>query len=163
MPDVEPNLKPKQECPCSCGAFGTLKKKFSDGTQHVKGCDTKKCAKCRGRNIKRGGQAGQRSAAKRAGVKKIGSFYAGHEEMMDGETRIEIKTGAQIQPMVTAFDKHKAQSDAAKRIGDNRPFVLHVKPSPEGKRQLTTFESFSDEEYRNVVYALAVHAGVTVP
>jgi hypothetical protein len=100
---------------------------------------------------------------RRAGVKKIGSMYAGHEEHYDGETRIEVKTGAQIRPLVTAFDKHKAQSEASRPIGDVRPFVLHVRPMPNGTRQLTTFESNSDDEYRQTLYAMCVQAGVTVP
>lgn len=159
MPDVSPNLKPDPEpCPCGCGVVARPQtRKRKDRLQHAKGCV---CLRCKGARTRKGGQDGQRLAARRAGVMKIGSFYAGHEEHMDGETRIEIKTGAQIKPLVTAYDKHKKQSDAAKRFGDNRPFVLHVKPEPNGKRQLTTFESFSDEDHRSTLYAMAVHAGV---
>jgi hypothetical protein len=162
MTEVAPNFKPELG-PCACGCPVVARpqaRKRKDGLHHARGC---KCVRCNGAKIRSGGQAGQRSAAKRAGVKKIGSFYAGHEEMMDGPTRIEIKTGAQIKPMVTAYDKHKAQSDAARRIGDTRPFVLHVLPLPHGKRQLTTFESNSDDEYKAVVYALAVHCGLIEP
>lgn len=96
-------------------------------------------------------------------MKKAGNFFAGHEEMHDGETRIEIKCGAQVRPLFTAFDKHKKQSEASRRIGDVRPFVLHIRPAAESKRQLTVFESTTDEQYRQTLYAMAVQAGVTVP
>ena len=119
--------------------------------------------RCKGARVRKGGGDGQRDSAKRAGVKKVGSMYAGQEEHYDGETRIEIKTGAQVKPMVTAFDKHKAQSEAARPIGDERPFVLHVRLNPYGKRQLTTFESNSTDEYRQTLYAMCLQAGVNVP
>jgi hypothetical protein len=44
-----------------------------------------------------------------------------------------------------------------------RPFVLHVRPAAESKRQLTVFDSTTDAEYREALYAMAVQAGVTVP
>lgn len=135
-----------------------IKRTASDGSRHAKGCVS--CPSCRGRKNRSNGNVGQREAARRAGVKKAGSFFAGHEEQYDGPTRIEVKVGAQIKPMVTAFDKCKAQSEVSRPVGDSRPFVLHVRPLPNGKRQLTTFESNSDDEYKQAIYALAVHAGV---
>jgi hypothetical protein len=67
---------------------------------------------------------------------------------------------AQVRPVFTAFEKHKKRSDASRRIGDSRPFVLHVRPAAESKRQLTVFESTTDEEYRQTLWAMAVQAGV---
>lgn len=162
MSEVEPNFKPEiGPCACGCGLEARPQvRRRKDGLNHARGC---KCKRCKGARIRKGGQDGQRSAARRAGVKKAGSFFAGHEEQYDGETRIEIKTGAQVRPVFTAFDKHKKQSDASRPIGDVRPFVLHVKPSAQTKRQLTVFESNSDEEYAQTLYALCLHAGVQVP
>jgi hypothetical protein len=112
--------------------------------------------------VRKGGQDGQRAAAKRAGVKKVGSMYAGHEEHYDGPTRIEVKVGAQVKAMITAFDKHMGQSEASRPIGDVRPFVLHVKPSAESKRQITAFDSYSDDEYDAKLIAMCEHRGLTV-
>jgi hypothetical protein len=128
--------------------------------QHIRGCP---CKRCIGRRTRAGGNSGQRNSARRAGVKKVGAFFAGHEEHYQGETRIEIKCGAQVRPVFSAFDKHKKQSDASRRIGDTRPFVLHARPAAESKRQLTVFESTTDDEYKQTLYAMALQAGVTVP
>jgi hypothetical protein len=111
-------------------------------------------------SLRKGGSDGQRDSARRARIEKAGSIYAGHEKYYDGETRIDVKTGAQIRPMITAFDKHKAQREASRPLGDVRPFVLHVRPSPNGKRQLTTFESNSDSEYRQPLYAMCLQGWV---
>lgn len=161
--DVSPNFKIEITCPCDhaeCPRLGRpQQRKYKDG-QHVRGCP---CRRCKGRRTRAGGNAGQRNSAKRAGVKKVGAFFAGHEEHYTGETRIEIKCGAQVRPVFTAFDKHKKQSDAARRIGDSRPFILHARPAAESKRQLTVFESTTDEEYRNTLWAMAVQAGVIEP
>jgi hypothetical protein len=68
-----------------------------------------------------------------------------------------------VRPTFTAFDKHRKQSEAARPIGDVRPFVLHVRPAAESKRQLTVFDSTTDTQYREALYAMALQAGVTVP
>jgi hypothetical protein len=162
--DVEPNFKEQGQCGCissGCPREGVLNKHiYRDGTRHIRGCP---CARCRGRKTRRGGNDGQRDTARRVGVTKVGSILASHEELYDGETRIEVKTGAQIRPLINAFDKHMAQSEASRPVGDSRPFVLHVRLVPHGKRQLTTFESSSDDEYKQTLYAMCLQAGVTVP
>jgi hypothetical protein len=121
MSEVEPNFKIEVTCPCDhaeCPRLGRpQQRKYKDG-QHIRGCP---CRRCKGRRTRAGGNAGQRNSAKRAGIKKVGAFFAGHEEHYTGETRIEIKCGAQVRPVFTAFDKHKKQSDAARRIGDVGP------------------------------------------
>ena len=156
---VNERLKPEPVlCLCGCGTIARLQtRKRKDGLYHVQRCP---CARCKGARHRRGGQDGQRKTAKRVGVTKIGTTWASHEEQYDGPTRMEIKVGAQIRPLITAFDKHRAQSEASRPIGDVRPFILHVRPQANSKRQLTTFESNSDDEYRQTLYALALHAGV---
>jgi hypothetical protein len=57
----------------------------------IRGCP---CRRSKGRRIRKGGNQGQRNTAKRVGVTKIGSFYTSHEELYDGPTRTEVKTGA---------------------------------------------------------------------
>jgi hypothetical protein len=42
--------------------------------------------------------------------------------------RSEVKAGAQIGPIATRFYAAKAQSDAAKALGDIRPFVMVAMP-----------------------------------
>jgi hypothetical protein len=161
--EVNPNFKIEITCVCDhaeCPRLGRPQlRKHKDG-QHVRRCP---CVRCKGRRTRNGGNTGQRNAARRAGVKKAGPFFAGHEEQYDGETRIEVKCGAQVRPVFTAFEKHKKQSEASRRIGDVRPFVLHVRPAAESKRQLTVFETTTDDEYKQALYAMAVQAGVEVP
>lgn len=127
MTEVTPNFKPDAEpCPCGCGTVARPQtRKRKDGLNHARGCP---CTRCKHARTRKGGADGQRSTAKRAGVKKVGSFYVGHVEQYDGETRIEVKTwsrpvktGAQNRPMVTAFDKCKGQSEADRRRPSVRP------------------------------------------
>lgn len=52
----------------------------------------------------------------------------GHEEHLPGSVRIEVKSGAQAGPVWTAYLKSEAQSEAARSIGDTRPFVASFEP-----------------------------------
>lgn len=111
-------LKPDPEpCVCGCGVVGPLKR-----NGHVKGCSVSKCPKCRGVNNKRKGARKQAKAVTALGIPRT-SIHPGHEEFMGGLVRVEVKAGAQIKPCVTAYLRMEAQSEAARPIGDNRPFV----------------------------------------
>ena len=52
----------------------------------------------------------------------------GNEESWQGEVRVEVKAGKQVQTLWTKYQKAKAQSDANTRIGDTRPFMFVAMP-----------------------------------
>jgi hypothetical protein len=58
----------------------------------------------------------------------LGGHLTRHEENWGGAFRTEIKAGAQIGPIATRFQQARAQSDAAKAVGDIRPFVMVAMP-----------------------------------
>jgi hypothetical protein len=58
----------------------------------------------------------------------LGGHLTRHEENWGGRFRTEIKAGAQVGPIHTRFQAAKAQSDAAKSLGDIRPFVMVAMP-----------------------------------
>ena len=78
--------------------------------------------------------------------------------MAFNETALNANVGVKLRTL--RLQRNVKQSDAARRIGDSRPFVLHARPAAESKRQLTVFESTTDEEYRQTLWAMAVQAGV---
>lgn len=97
-------------------------------------CTRKKpCVSCRNRRNRNQGRDKQR-----AGVKAIeqafdvsfGRFQGqrAHEENMRGPIRIEAKSGAQCGPAATRFLKSEAQSEAARPLGDTRPFAEVLMP-----------------------------------
>lgn len=87
----------------------------------------------------------------------------GNEEDWDGPCRDSAKSGAIVKPMLTAFAGCKAEDEPKRSIGDSRPFMLHARPGPNSKYQVTAFESRSDEEYAQTLYEMCVQAKVTVP
>jgi len=52
----------------------------------------------------------------------------GNEESWQGEVRVEVKAGKQVQTLWTKYLKAKEQSDANTRIGDTRPFMFVAMP-----------------------------------
>ena len=52
----------------------------------------------------------------------------GNEESWQGEVRVEVKAGKQVQTLWTKYQKAKEQSDANTRIGDTRPFMFVAMP-----------------------------------
>jgi hypothetical protein len=52
----------------------------------------------------------------------------GHEEFLGGSVRVEVKAGAQVKPVFTKFLASEAQSEAARPVGDHRPFVAVFMP-----------------------------------
>ena len=51
-----------------------------------------------------------------------------NEESWQGEVRVEVKAGKQVQTLWTKYQKAKEQSDANTRIGDTRPFMFVAMP-----------------------------------
>jgi hypothetical protein len=58
----------------------------------------------------------------------LGGHLTRHEENWGGVFRAEIKAGAQVGPIATRFQAAKTQSDAAKALGDVRPFIMVAMP-----------------------------------
>lgn len=52
----------------------------------------------------------------------------GNEESWQGQVRVEVKAGKQVQPIWTKYLKAKEQSDSNKNIGDTRPFMFVAMP-----------------------------------
>lgn len=119
MTDVTTNLKPKAECSCGCGAFGTLRKPWSDGTACV--ARVCRCRRCMGKRNRRRGQESQRKVANKLGI-PVG-MGGGNEETFQSAARWEMKEGAQVRPAVTAFRRMRDQSEQHRPIGDHRPFA----------------------------------------
>lgn len=88
------------------------------------------CASCRGRSNQSTGRQRQRDARKAlehvSGV-SAARFWGklGNEETWHGlPIRVEVKSGAQVGPIWTRYAAAEAQSNAAKAIGDPKPFVM---------------------------------------
>ena len=109
----------KGDCACGCGLFGTLRKR---PVGHIRGCN---CPKCRGKRNRSKGDAKARKARKALGITGVNSR---HEEVWGGAVRVEVKAGAQIKPVATAFLRCEEQSEQARPIGDHRPFMLVAMP-----------------------------------
>jgi hypothetical protein len=105
-----------------CPLFGTLGRPDRSMVRRVRGCSD---PAARGRRNRTKGDAKARRARKKLG---LGGHLTRHEENWGGAFRTEIKAGAQIGPIATRFYAAKAQSDAAKALGDIRPFVMVAMP-----------------------------------
>lgn len=119
--DVTPNLKTNVgECGCGCGLEGFLRARpWRDGVVCVKrGCV---CRRCLGRRNREKGDSKARQARKALAIPGANTR---HEEHLGGLIRWEAKAGAQVKPMWTAFLRAEAQSELARALGDNRPFVM---------------------------------------
>jgi hypothetical protein len=57
------------------------------------------------------------------------------EENWAGPFRAEAKSGAYVQRIATIYLAAEAQSEVARAIGDNRPFVMLVKPDGWGESE----------------------------
>lgn len=98
----EVTLKDKADCGCGCGLFGTIRPSGC-----VRGC---KCRRCLGARNRRKGLTKQRQARKALGVAPSNKFGDGNEENWgDALFANEVKAGAQIGPVVTAWTRIEAQ------------------------------------------------------
>lgn len=83
------------------------------------------CRSCLGRRNRRKGKLKQREARKALGIKPPrAGMAANEEEWRDANFRWEVKSGKQVQSLTARFLAAEAQSDAAKAIGDPRPFAF---------------------------------------
>lgn len=91
---------------------------------------TKPCNACRGARNRRSGMRKQREARKslEALTGAQAARFAGqlgNEEAWTGlGIRVEVKSGAQVDPVWTKYAAAEAQAAASKAIGDVRPFVF---------------------------------------
>jgi len=63
----------------------------------------------------------------------LGGHLTRHEENWGGLFLCEVKSGAQVGPIATRFQAAKAQSYAAKALGDIRPFIMVAMPDGTSK------------------------------
>ena len=105
---------------------------------------------CRGRRNRAKGRRGQKKARDMLGLQP--ERWAGrhaNEETWTAAVRVEVKAGAQVKPVATRYVAARNQSDAARPIGDLRPFVFVA--APDGTQPLVVIRQ---DELRDVVYAL---------
>lgn len=119
MPEVPPGFPKldKQTRPWACKA-------------DVASCTrTTPCPSCRGRRNRRKGSRKQNEARKALGIPNARfASQMGHEERWLGNVRAEVKAGMQVKALATRFLACEAQSEAARPIGDTRPFVAVFMP-----------------------------------
>lgn len=151
--ECTPNFKTGQDyCGCGCGAFGTLKSPRPDGSRCVaRKC---KCPRCRGRNNNKRGHERQSKAFRRAGY--VGKFSPRDEEAAGWVLRLEHKDGGKAQTVITAYERERQQSEAARPIGDPRPFVASY-----SRDEKHTYYVLRDDDLELVVAALAGSWGFT--
>lgn len=109
----------------ACPKFGTLGRPARDGSRRVKGCGD---PVARGRRNRAKGDSKARRARKMLG---IAGANTRHEELWGGAVRVEVKAGAQIEPIATRYRLAEQQSEQHRAIGDIRPFVLVTMPDGE--------------------------------
>jgi hypothetical protein len=108
-----------------CPKFGLLLRESRDGKRRIKGCGD---PVARGKRNRAKGDSKARRARKMLG---IAGANTRHEELWGGALRVEMKAGAQIEPIATRFRAAYAQSQASRSVGDIRPFVLIAMPDGE--------------------------------
>lgn len=136
------------QCVADCGLFGTLGRPDRTGARHVRGCA---CRVCMGRRNRRNGMVKQRKATKLLGLSH-GQWAGAHEEALAGPLRTEVKaTLRHAKPVQTAYELMRAQSEAARSFGDNRPFIASAAPPGSGR----VYYVIRDDDLAAVVLALA--------
>lgn len=108
----------KADCPCGCGRFGRPLKTRSG---HIRGCTCKPCLA--GRNSQ-AGKRRHRGIARKLGAMQPGATATSEEERWNTPFRYEVKTGAQVGPIVTRYRNAREQSLGHKALGDPRPFAF---------------------------------------
>jgi len=132
-----------------CPLFGTLGRPDRHGIRRVRGCSD---PAARGRRNRTKGDSKARRARKKLG---LGGHLTRHEENWGGAFRTEIKAGAQVSPIATRFVQAKSQSDAAKALGDVRPFVMVAMPDGTSKGIIL----MDLDEFSELVALLTDYAG----
>lgn len=110
-----------------------------------------KCPRCRGRRSQKKGKRGQKAARRVLGLRpERWSSREHHEESWNAASvRVEVKSGDQANPIATRYVEARAQSDAARAVGDNRPFVFAA--VPDGSMPLLVIRG---DDLADVVYSL---------
>jgi len=122
-----------------CPLFGTLGRADRKGLRRIRGCGD---PSARGRRNRIKGDSKARKARKKLG---LGGHLTRHEENWGGAFRTEVKAGVQVGPIATRFWAAKLQSDAAKALGDIRPFVMVAMPDGTARGiVLMDLEEFSE-------------------
>ena len=119
-----------------CPKFGALGRAGRDGKRRVKGCGD---PVARGKRNRSKGDSKARRARKVLGIAGANSR---HEEHWGGLLRVEIKAGSQVGPIATRFDAARRQSEAARSLGDVRPFAMIA--MPDGTRDGIVLMSLED-------------------
>lgn len=154
--DVTPMFKDNVgPCQCgleTCGKFGTLRKPWRDGTRCVRGCP---CKHCMGKRNRAKGDLKARQARKALG---IAGANTRHEEHLGGLVRWEAKAGkTDAGPVWTKYLASEAQSEAARPLGDHRPFIATFAMDGQSDHLVT----FRLSRITEVVAALAEQLGMT--
>lgn len=105
-----------------CPKFGTLGRPDRNGKRRVRGCGD---PAARGKRNRAKGDSKARRARRLLGIAGANSR---HEEHWGGLLRVEVKAGSQVSPIFTRFDAARSQSEAARSIGDVRPFAMVAMP-----------------------------------
>ena len=105
-----------------CPLFGTLGRPDRNDKRRIRGCSD---PSARGRRNRTKGDSKARRARKKLG---LGGHLTRHEENWGGYFRTEVKAGAQVGPIFTRFRLAERQSNAAKALGDIRPFIMVAMP-----------------------------------
>jgi len=133
----------KEKCNLAdCPKFGLLGRPSRDGKRRVRGCND---PAARGKRNRTKGDAKARHARRKLGLSATGHAGSRHEEHWSGFFRVEVKAGAQVKAIKTKFNDAHNQSNYAKALGDNRPFVMVA--MPEGNSDgivLMTLNEFSE-------------------
>ena len=115
----------KERCTVSddkCPLFGVLGREGRDGNRRVRLCGD---PSARGKRNRAKGDFKARKARKALGL--VGANTR-HEEHLGGPVRMEAKAGAQVLPIASRFQAAERQSEAARPIGDHRPFAMVALP-----------------------------------
>lgn len=109
------------------------------------------CHQCQGWRNQRKGQKAQSKTRKALGLRgeRFKSKLTNEETWNASSLRVEVKAGAQAQPIATRYVEARTQADAAKSIGDPRPFVMAA--VPDGSSPLLVIRA---DDLEAVVYTL---------
>lgn len=88
------------------------------------------CLRCRGARNRRKGQRKQREVRKALSLKpERWAGRTGNEETWHASNlRFEVKAGKQVGPVGTRYVAARNQADAARAVGDTRPFCFVAVP-----------------------------------
>ena len=120
----------------ACPKFGTLGRPARDGNRRVKGCSD---PTARGKRSRTKGLSKQRVARKRLGVAPSNKFGDANEEnWQDAIFANEVKSGKQISPAVTVWDRIETQvrSNEADFGSRRKPTRAILMPDDWGKEGL---------------------------